>query len=708
MGESFATSDSFTPLVITLGNPNTGKSTLFNRLTGLRQKVSNYPGVTVEQVSGYCDLNGQRIRLVDVPGTYSLSAMSPDEMIAMDVLCGAIPELGQPQAAVVVVDASNLRRNLFLTSQVLEVGLPIVIALNMIDRLPRLGLEIDDAKLAERLDCPVIPIAATVGNGIDALKQALAETIRSASAPQIAINEEFTEAAQELVQQLSALSTPITQLEGSRALIDVGGYGEKRLIEAYGERASEQLTKLRKRLGGGRDLATIETRDRYSWIHSQLSDVETGEANTQRTFSDLLDRFVNHPITGTLLFALVMATVFQAVFAWAGPLVEGINFLTGTLAIQTFNTFGDNVFSRFLTEGVIAGVGSVVVFLPQIMILFAFIIALEDSGYMARAAFLMDRVMRGIGLSGQSFIPMLSSFACAVPGIMGTRVIANKYDRLATIMAAPFMTCSARLPVYSLLIAAFIPDVRYAHGWINAQGLILFALYLIGLLGGAFTAWLIGRVFWTRTQSRFLLEMPPYRMPQLGTVFNKLMARVVIFLKRAGTIIFMVAIVVWVLATFPTDPNFNESARGSGNATQQIETSYLGGISQSVAPLFEPLGWDWKVTAAVVASFPAREAVIAVLGTIYAVGEKTDEGVATLTDRIRSAKHPNGTPVYTLPMVIGLMVFFAFCLQCASTMAVMRRETGTWRWPIAAWFYMTGLGYLGALAVYQTGTWLHF
>jgi len=708
MGGPVATSSAPDPVVVTLGNPNTGKSTLFNRLTGLRQKVSNYPGVTVEQVSGYCDLEGQQIRLVDVPGTYSLSAMSPDEIIAVDVLCGTVSELGQPQAVIIVVDAANLRRNLFLTSQILEVGLPVVIALNMADRLPSLGLVIDEVKLAERLDCPVIPIAATIGTGIEALKKALAETISSGSIPQVAINIEFNETARELVQQLSIFSPSITQLEGARALIDVGGYAETRLTQAYGGQVSEQLEIFRKRVGGGRDLATIETRDRYSWIQSLLSGVETRKTTVQSTLSILADRFVNHPVTGTLLFAFVMATVFQAVFAWAGPLVHGIDFLTGSLATQALAAFGDNLLTRFITEGVIAGVGSVVVFLPQIIILFAFIIALEDSGYMARAAFLMDRAMRGVGLSGQSFIPMLSSFACAVPGIMGTRVIANKHDRLATIMAAPFMTCSARLPVYSLLIAAFIPDTRYAGGWINIQGLTLFALYLIGLLGGGLTAWLVGRLFWANKKSRFLLEMPPYRVPQFRTVLSKLISRVVIFLKRAGTIILMVAIVVWVLATFPTRSDFNPHVDSASNATQQIETSYLGRMSRSVAPLFQPLGWDWKVTAAVVASFPAREAVIAVLGTIYAVGEKTDKGSATLTDRIRSARHPNGAPVYTLPMVIGLMVFFAFCLQCASTMAVMRRETGTWRWPIAAWIYMTGLGYLGALTVYQVGTWLRF
>lgn len=348
----------------------------------------------------------------------------------------------------------------------------------------------------------------------------------------------------------------------------------------------------------------------------------------------------------------------------------------------------------------IAGVGSVVVFLPQILILFAFIIVLEDTGYMARAAFLMDRVMRGIGLSGQAFIPMLSSFACAVPGIMGTRIIANRHDRLATILAAPFMTCSARLPVYSLLIAAFVPDTRYAGGLLNLQGLVLLALYLLGILGAALTAWLVSRLYWRRPRSRFLLEMPPYRMPSLRAVLLKLLSRALIFLRRAGTIIFAVTIVIWMLASFP---RAHAPTTAAVAAPPTLENSYLGRLGHGIAPLFAPLGWDWKVTAAVLASFPAREVVIAALGTIYAVDTEAEDGTTTLTGRIREARHPDGSLVYTLPMVLGLLIFYAYCLQCVSTVAVMRRETGTWRWPLVAWCYMTALGYGGAYVAYTAG-----
>ncbi|MEQ8662009.1 MAG: ferrous iron transport protein B [Gammaproteobacteria bacterium] len=685
------------PVVVTIGNPNTGKSTLFNALTGLRQKVSNYPGVTVEQVSGRAELGGQAVRLVDVPGTYSLAASSPDEMIAVDVLCGAVPGLPPPQAVIVVVDATNLRRNLFLVTQVLEAGVPAVLALNMTDLLDASAVSVDHEALALRLGVPVVPIAAAEGRGLTQLGAAVADVMAVPPQPPVTINPALDEAVAELA---ATLGEEVHPLALRRALIDVDGHAEQRLLARHGEDLRARLAALRQQVGGGRNLATLEARDRYSYIQGLLDGVEQrGEPARQRA-RDLADRVLNHPLWGTLAFAFVMALVFQAVFAWAAPLVDGIDFLTGAASEAMRALLGDGVIASFVADGVIAGVGAVVVFLPQILILFAFIIVLEDTGYMARAAFLMDRAMRAIGLSGQSFIPMLSSFACAVPGIMGTRIIANRHDRLATIMAAPFMTCSARLPVYSLLIAAFVPDTRYLGGTINLQGLVLFALYVLGILGAAVTAWLISRLYWSRVKSRFLLEMPPYRTPNLRAVGTKLLSRALIFLRRAGTIIFAVTLVVWALASFPRAA---ATADGTEAAAAALENSYLGRMSRVVAPAFAPLGWDWKVTAAVLASFPAREVVIAALGTIYAVDTESTAGETTLTARIRAARHPDGSLVYTLPMVLGLLVFYAFCLQCASTIAVMRRETGTWRWPLIAWFYMTGLGYLSALVIYQFG-----
>lgn len=692
------------PVVVTLGNPNTGKSTLFNCLTGLKQKVGNYPGVTVEQVSGSTEVGGRSVRLVDVPGTYSLAAASPDEMIAVDVLRGGIEGMPHPAAVVIVVDATNLRRNLFLASQVLEAGVPAVVALNMVDRLEQEGVRIDVDALAARLGVPVVPIAAAKGEGIDALKRALDEILRTPRAPHLVLTPALEDAVTELTRRLGELGVQASGIELRRALIDAGGYAEQRLTQRVGAALEPMLAELRQQVGGGRSLATLEARDRYSWIQAQLKGIEERGPAPRRAALDAADRVLNHPVLGTALFALVMAAVFQAVFAWATPLVDAIDYLTGALGEAVSSRMAPGLLSSFVAEGVIAGVGSVVVFLPQILILFTFIIILEDTGYMARAAFLMDRAMRGLGLSGQSFIPMLSSFACAVPGIMGTRVIANRHDRLATIMAAPFMTCSARLPVYSLLIAAFVPDTRFLGGFINLQGLVLFGLYMLGIVGGAFTAWIISRLFWSRARARFLLEMPPYRMPNLRAVLTKLLSRAVVFLQRAGTIIFCVALVVWALASFPRDAAPDGAPVDAEHAAQRLSDSYLGRMSRSVTPLFEPLGWDWKVTAAVIASFPAREVVIAALGTIYAVDSAADDVEGTLTARIRAARHADGTPVYTLPMVIGLLIFYALCLQCVSTIAVMRRETGTWRWPALAWFYMTSLGYLGAYGAYHFGT----
>ena len=691
-----------TPVVVTIGNPNTGKSTLFNCLTGLRQKVSNYAGVTVEQVSGRVSLGDFDIRLVDVPGTYSLAASSPDEMIAVDVLHGASEGLARPAAAIIVVDASNLRRNLFLVTQVLEAGLPVVIALNMVDRLQAAGVTLNRALLEQRLGVPVVSIVASSGQGIDDLKAAVREMVERPTIAVLTINPAIDAAVLELAKEFGANAGDKHHIEMRRALLDANGYAEQRLVERHGEALLDRIHDLREKIGGGRSLSTLEARDRYSWIQQALNETEQRTEPPAQGLRDTVDALVNHPIIGTALFALVMASVFQAVFAWAGPLVDGIDYLTGTFAAAVSTTLGAGLFASFIADGIIAGVGSVVVFLPQIMILFAFIIVLEDSGYMARAAFLMDRVMRGMGLSGQSFIPMLSSFACAVPGIMGTRTIANEYDRLATIMAAPFMTCSARLPVYSLLIAAFVPDTHYFAGLVNLQGLVLFGLYVLGIVGGAATAWIISRLYWARAKSHFLLEMPPYRMPNPRAVVAKLLSRAMIFLRRAGTIIFMVAIIIWALASFPRPA----AEGGAGPVTASLSDSYLGRMSMTVSPLFAPLGWDWKVTAAVLASFPAREIVIAALATIYAVDSETGDVTSTLTTRIQGARHPDGAPVYTLPMVIGLLIFYAFCLQCAATIAVMRRETGTWRWPIIAWVYMTGLGYVGAFAAFRIGTWL--
>ncbi len=694
-----ASSSARRPVLVTIGNPNTGKSTLFNALTGLKQRVGNFPGVTVEHVVGRLTLSCGEIDVVDLPGTYSLSAQSPDEMVTVDVLLGRVAEVGRPDAVLLIVDATNLRRNLFLASQVLEIGLPVVIALNMTDLCATQGVRIDLPRLGAALGVPVVPIAAAQGTGLEELRVELARAVQGEGRiSPLRVNAPLRAAATELAAELEARGVMAAPPEIERALVDEHGYAERRLTERAGDTLTTRLQAVRQGLTQGRSLATIEARDRYGWINGVVSAVEQRE-DRKPGWRETLDRYLNHPVYGSIAFLLSMAIVFQSVFAWATPMMDLIDTGAGALGDQVRAAMPDGLLRSFIIDGVIAGVGSVVVFLPQIVLLFAFIIVLEDSGYMSRAAFVVDRLMRWCGLSGQSFIPMLSSFACAVPGIMGTRVIGNPRDRLATILAAPFMTCSARLPVYALLIAAFVPQKTWLGGLLNLQGLVLLAFYLLGMVGAVFTAFLVNRLAFRGPRSRFLLEMPPYRMPQLRSVAVKLLARVRIFMKRAGTIIFAVALVVWSLASFPRVGGDD----GQAAAAPAIADSYLGRMSRTVAPVFEPLGWDWKVTAAVIASFPAREVVIAVLGTLYAVEDAGDGGEQRLVDRIKDAKRTDGSPVYTLPMVIGLMVFYALCLQCVSTLAVIKRETNSWRWPVTAWLYMTTLGYLGAFACFRFG-----
>ena len=709
------------PVIAVVGNPNTGKSTLFNNLTGLRQKTANYPGVTVEQHTGLLRLPEGEVTLVDLPGTYSLTAFSPDELVAADVLLGKIDDLPPPQAVLVVVDACNLRRNLFMTTQILELGLPVVVALNMTDLAAKRGISIDAERLAAELGATVVPVSATSSTGVDAVRAALS---RALATPPATKRRSFVPAIRALAVELRhELAVPeLTELEVERALIDRDGAIEDRILRKGGTDALEKVrTARRSPEGEDRRLAAAEATARYAWIDQVVSATEQRGASRQRLV-DLIDRATSHPVLGALLFFAIMATVFQAVFSWANPLMDFIDAGTAWVGGQLATVLPPGALASLLIDGVIAGVGSVIIFLPQIMILFAFIIFLEDSGYMARAAFLMDRLMRMCGLSGQSFIPMLSSFACAVPGIMATRVIPNERDRLATMLAAPFMTCSARLPVYALLIAAFVPD-RTWYGVISLQGLVLFGLYLLGIVGGVLTALVMKKFALRGPTPTFLIELPPYRLPNLKTMLLRLLERGRIFMYRAGTIIFTVAVVVWALVYFPRPTPLLEefaaeraslSAASGGaapsaemarlerlQATELLEQSYLGRAGKLVEPAFAPLGWDWKITAAVIASFPAREVVVAVLGTIYAVGDDVGATDKRLLNRLRRAERPDGTPVFTLGVAVGLMIFFAFCLQCMATVAIMRRETNGWKWPLAAWTYMTSLGYLGGLLAYQ-------
>ena len=682
--------------IAVVGNPNSGKSTLFNRLTGLKQRIGNYPGVTVERHVGVLAVGGKSIELVDLPGTHSLSAHSLEERTAVDVIFGRMEGTPAPDGILAVLDATNLYQGLFLVQQLTELELPMVVALTMTDAAEQGGIIVDTAELSAMLGVPVYPVVATTGAGLEMLRMALAD-IRDITPPRrVRVWPELYEAAKELAQHARE-RVRFAELE--RLLIDGPTEANQAIVAKLGENAAVHIDATRKRLFEDEPPIARDARIRYAWVRDVLEKVQK-TAPVHVTWRSRITDFVNRPVPGTIGLFVVMAVVFQAVFAWATPLMELIDGATAALSASVFAVLGDNALSSLLADGIIAGVGSVVIFLPQILILFLFIIVLEDSGYLARAAYLMDRTMRSVGLSGQSIIPMISSFACAVPGIMATRVIPSRRDRIATILAAPFMTCSARLPVYALLIAAFVPATNV--GFLNLQGLVLFGLYLFGIVMGILTALLMRKTTLRGPKPPFALMLPEFRRPNLQTVGIQLLGRAKVFLRRAGTVIFAVTVIVWALLYFPRAQDIPAGIDDNTAAAIQMEQSWLGRAGKVVEPAFEPLGWDWKVSSAVIASFPAREVVVAVLGTVYAVGDEADEG--TLAGRLKSATRPDGTPVFTLPMVIGLLIFYALCLQCAATIAIIRRETNTWRWPIFAWTYMTALGYVGALIAFQVGS----
>lgn len=715
-----------------VGNPNTGKSTVFNRLTGLRQKTANYPGVTVEKRIGKLTLGGSIFDVIDLPGIYSLSPHSADERIAVDVLLGRVPGTPQPDVILAVVDATRLYQGLYLLQQLAELGRPLVVALTMTDDAISKNIRIDTDALQEKLrGIPVCQIVATTGKGIAHLNSVVGDAVKQTPDSTHSFWPELRQSAEALSREAGDSSLGLVEIE--RAIIDDDPVAVGALRDALGTTADSQLLAHRSALCGEEPPLAVEARARYGWIKDALPALETKAPAPIRWATRLVD-WVNRPFPATALFFGLMAIIFQAVFAWATPLMDLIDGATSGLGVWAQSVLPAGMLSSFVADGVIAGVGSVIIFLPQILILFLFIILMEDTGYLARTAFLMDRAMRAAGLSGQSVIPLISGFACAVPGIMATRVIPDRRDRIATILAAPFMTCSARLPVYALMIAAFIPSVSV--GFANLQGLVLFGLYMLGILGGVGTALLLKRSALRGPKPTFILALPEFRLPSIRTVFFKLLDRARIFLRRAGTVIFAVAVIVWALAYFPRsesieaerlDAQTQAAATLDGEdlatemasidneaAAAHLAQSWLGRMGQFVEPVFVPLGWDWRVSAAVIAGFPAREVVVAVLGTIYAVGADTavEEADAldaeadefSLRSRLTSATWPDGRPVFTLPMVLGLLVFYAWCLQCAATLAVIRRETNTWRWPVFAWSYMTVLGYLGALLIFQIGS----
>jgi ferrous iron transport protein B len=709
--------------VALVGNPNTGKTTLFNALSGLNQRVGNYPGVTVEIKKGHTRVGNENFEIIDLPGTYSLAPRSPDEMLAVDLVLGRQPGERQPEVIVSIIDASNLERNLFLTTQVMELGIPVVVALNMTDIALAHGTRIDAQALSNHLGVQVVPIQANRRKGLDALKLALSH---AALGHQPAHGPPFPDAFEREVATLQErLGTETPPFLVRRLLLDAGGCAEARFVEQHGDALRQEVLEARQRLGkAGCAVPAVEARARYGWLRQILVGCVERPKVRPVTWTDRLDRVLTHKLWGTLVFLTVLFLVFQSLFTWAKPLMKLIGAGKDLLADGIRQAMAPGPVTSLLADGIVEGVGSVLVFLPQIVILFGFVAILEDCGYMARAAYLMDRLMSRCGLSGKSFIPLLSSVACAVPGIMATRVIEQRRDRLATILVAPLMSCSARLPVYTLLIATFLTK-GYAW-WV--PGLTLFCLYLIGFVMAPLIALLLKRTLLRGETPVFVMEMPLYKWPSAQTVLRRMADSGWAFMRRAGTLILASMVLVWALLYFP---NHNAEGRSYDDVIAEAEhakvddaasaeerdefineqqhewkaNSLLGRAGRALEPVVAPLGWDWRIGTATLASFPAREVVVGTLGIIYKVGrvesdeilESSDAGNTELGQALKS------DPVYSVPVALSVMVFFALCCQCASTLAVIRRETNTWRWPAFTFVYMTALAYIAALAVYQVG-----
>jgi ferrous iron transport protein B len=714
-----------------IGNPNTGKSTLFNALAGMHARVANYPGVTVEKKIGRMRSGDKTLQLVDLPGTYSLAPRSPDEMVSVEVLIGRQPDVGRLDAVACIVDASNLERNLFLVSQVLDVGLPTVLILNMSDVARQRGTTIDVPALSKRLRIPVVVTEAHRRVGIEDVRRAIFKTAESGqSAATPLFPRAFYEEVAELARDVRAVNgDPLPRYLVERLLLDPNGQIEKWLTPTQPEGFAQRLANARERLArGGFRLPAAEAKTRYAAIREIVSGVLTHSTAAPTTLSDRIDRVLTHRVSGLLIFAAIMFLIFQSIYYWAEPFMRSIEAGEEIVKRGVESLIAPGALRSLLVDGVVAGVGGVLVFLPQIVFLFLFIAVLEDCGYMARAAFLMDRLMSRLGLSGKSFIPLMSSFACAIPGVMATRVIENRRDRMVTILIAPLMSCSARLPVYLLLISAFVPAVTYFGGWMSLQGLVLLAMSSVGALVAVPCAWLLKKTFFRGETPPFVMELPSYKIPSARVVLHRAYDRGKAFVTRAGTLIFATSIVVWAAGYFPADHSERDAvlrqieaahsaepgdaakeaelkeltARRNQLGSQLIEKSFLGRIGHAIEPAVRPLGWDWRIGVGAIASFPAREVIIATLGTIYSLGDDVDkthnEG---LISSLQNATDSEGRKVYSLPVALSIMVFFALCAQCAGTLMTIKRETNRWIWPAFTFFYMTSLAYVGALVTYQ-------
>jgi ferrous iron transport protein B len=682
------------------GNPNSGKTTLFNRLTGLRQRVGNYPGVTVERRIGQANFGSRTLNVVDLPGAYSLIARSRDETIAFDAL--SLREKSDAlDLVVVVIDATNLARNLYFALSVLELGRPAVVALNMMDEVRSAGDSISIEALEESLGVPVVPISARSGEGLSQLAQAIEDALAS---PRYGADVELELPA----EQLREVDELAVRMGGDRTLAmwAIGSYASadphlQVKDEDHPFHAREDLQalipELEKTIAQHPDLAAAIVEARHDKARRIAGKVWGRTSAGRTTPTDRIDAWLLHPIAGTAIFAGVMLLLFQSLFAWADPFMGAIEALIGWAQDAARAVLPAGALADLAVDGVIAGVGNVVVFVPQIAFLFFFLSVLEDSGYLARAAYISDRFMARVGLHGRAFVPLMSGFACAVPAIMATRSIENRRDRLVTIMVLPLMSCSARLPVYTLMISALFAGGATVFGLLSVGGLLLMLMYTLSVLTAILAAFVLKRTILQSPAPPLVLELPPYRLPRPQDVLRRVVERCWSFLRDAGTIILALSIVLWALLYFPRAPE--------GTApSQQIKQSYAGQLGRAMEPAIEPLGYDWKIGIGLLASFAAREVFVSTMGIVYDVGEDVAEDDATLRQKLQTETYPEtGKKVFTPLVGLSLMLFFLLSAQCMSTLAVIRRETRSWWWPIFTFVYMTALAWVVCFAVYQGG-----
>jgi ferrous iron transport protein B len=690
-----------TPVYALVGNPNCGKSTLFNALTGLKQKVGNYPGVTVEKKVGTAySQHGQPITVIDLPGAYSLAARSPDEAVTRDVLLGRRADTPQPDRILCIVDAANLERNLYLVHQILDLGRPVILVVNMMDVAAQAGLEIRVDRLEHELGIPVIPCEAVNGRGVIDLKLAMSRADLPLSRHAWDIPAPIAAAVAELQASLTANDGKPPLIARAEALLLLTDQDSVRVAGStpLSARTADLLRNWQQRWEGeGTDWAGSLVKSRYEVIGRIASAAVTQVGTTGPTLSDKIDRFATHPVWGWLTLGVLMTLLFLSIFTLAEYPMNVIDGAVAGLADGVKANMPAGDLRDLITDGAIAGVGGVIIFLPQILILFFFIGLLESTGYMARAAFIMDRLMSRVGLNGKSFIPLLSSYACAIPGIMATRTIEDPKDRLVTILIAPLMSCSARLPVYLLMIAALVPGEQVPL--LTKVGIMLL-MYALGTFGAFGFAWLFKRTLLKGEPPLMIMELPPYRLPGLKDVLLHMFERGWLFLRRAGTVILGISIVLWFLAAYPKAPD-------GTTPQQQLAQSFAGQAGHLLEPAIKPLGFDWQIGIGLISSFAAREVFVSTMGVVFNA-EAEDEDTAPLRQALLAARWPDGRALFTPLVCFTLMVFYVFAMQCISTVAIVRRETNSWKWPLFQIGYLTGTAWILSLIVYQGGRALGF